>query len=235
MQKKLVQSSLALTAAAALGLGGAFVAPLRGRRPAEVRCAERHEVQEGTVGCRRRQRLRCKGRNSTSVLPGRPMHIKDLEKKYENVVRHRGHQGNEAVRVQRIVGGAGYLVQSGSSAGACSTGFSGWDGAGNPIVLTAGHCAKIIEEVGRILGRSIVDETEQPSTAAANGGDGFVRSGQGVLGQWGYHKFGGELVAPDDPTAQPNEDDIDFAVINVDKSKYNVKTGVTDWSTARFR
>lgn len=28
------------------------------------------------------------------------------------------------------------------------------------------------------------------------------------------------------------EGDIDFAVINVDESKYNVKTGVTDWSSA---
>jgi hypothetical protein len=32
--------------------------------------------------------------------------------------------------------------------------------------------------------------------------------------------------------AEPSESDIDFAVINVDESKYNVKNGITDWSTA---
>ena len=30
--------------------------------------------------------------------------------------------------------------------------------------------------------------------------------------------------------SEPKSDDIDFAVINVDKSKYNVKNGITDWS-----
>ncbi|SMX71872.1 LPXTG cell wall anchor domain-containing protein [Brevibacterium aurantiacum] len=233
MQKKLVQSSLALTAAAALGLGGAFVAsPALADGPQKLNVQSDTQIQKALSDVEGVNAYGAKGGKLNIGVAEKTDAIKDLEKKYDNVVVTEGIKEMKPYAANDIVGGAGYLVQSGSSAGACSTGFSGWDGAGNPVVLTAGHCAKIIEKSGEFSGDSIVDETEQPSTAAANGGDGFVRSGQGVLGQWGYHKFGGDLVAPDDPTAQPNDDDIDFAVINVDKSKYNVKTGVTDWSTA---
>ncbi|PCC57733.1 hypothetical protein CIK58_05110 [Brevibacterium aurantiacum] len=233
MQKKLVQSSLALTAAAALGLGSAFVAsPALADGPQKLDVQSDTQVQKALSDVEGVNAYGAKGGKLNIGVAEKTDAIKDLEKKYDNVVVTEGIKELKPYAANDIVGGAGYLVQSGSNAGACSTGFSGWDGAGNPVVLTAGHCAKIIEQSGEFSGDSIVDETEQPSTAAANGGDGFVRSGQGVLGQWGYHKFGGDLVAPDDPTAQPNDDDIDFAVINVDKSKYNVKTGVTDWSTA---
>ncbi|RCS90740.1 LPXTG cell wall anchor domain-containing protein [Brevibacterium aurantiacum] len=233
MQKKLVQSSLALTAAAALGLGSAFVAsPALADGPQKLDVQSDTQVQKALSDVEGVNAYGAKGGKLNIGVAEKTDAIKDLEKKYDNVVVTEGIKELKPYAANDIVGGAGYLVQSGSNAGACSTGFSGWDGAGNPVVLTAGHCAKVIEQSGEFSGDSIVDETEQPSTAAANGGDGFVRSGQGVLGQWGYHKFGGDLVAPDDPTAQPNDDDIDFAVINVDKSKYNVKTGVTDWSTA---
>ncbi|MBM6590081.1 LPXTG cell wall anchor domain-containing protein [Brevibacterium sp. RIT 803] len=233
MQKKFVQSSLALTAAAALGLGSAFVAsPALADGPQKLDVQNNAHVQKALADVEGVNAYGAKGGKLNIGVAEKTDAIEALEEEYDNVVVTEGIKELKPYAANDIVGGAGYLAQAGTGAGACSTGFSGWDGDGNPIVLTAGHCAKIIEESGEFSGDSIVDETEQPSTApaAGTGGDGFVRSGQGVLGKWGYHKFGGDLVT--DETQQPKADDIDFAVINVDASKYNVKNGVTDWSTA---
>ena len=115
------------------------------------------------------------------------------------------------------------------------SGFSGWDGDGKPVVLTAGHCSKIInEETNDFDGDTTVDQTEKPSISQANGGEGFQASGNGVIGKWGFANFGGDLLegADSDKWPEPSASDIDFAVINVDESKYNVKNGITDWSTA---
>ena len=233
MQKKLVQSSLALTAAAALGLGSAFVAsPALADGPQKLDVQNDKQVQKALSDIGGVNAYGAKGGKLNIGVSEKTDEVKELEKKYDNVVVTEGIKELKPYAANDVVGGAGYLAQAGTGAGACSTGFSGWDGDGNPIVLTAGHCAKIIEKSGEFSGDSIVDETEQPSTApgAGTGGDGFVRSGQGVLGEWGYNKFGGDLVT--DEKQQPKDDDIDFAVINVDASKYNVKTGITDWSTA---
>src|SRR5699024_12864619 len=103
------------------------------------------------------------------------------------------------------------------SADLCSTGFSGWDGDGNPVVLTAGHCSKIInEDTNEFDGDTTVGETEQPSTAEANGGEGFQASGEGVIGKWGFHKFGGDMLEGADKYEWPNtsESDIDFALLD---------------------
>ncbi|SMX79409.1 LPXTG cell wall anchor domain-containing protein [Brevibacterium antiquum] len=232
MQKKLVQSSLALTAAAALGLGSAFVAsPALADGPQKLDVQNETQVQKALSKV---EGINAYGESNGKLHIGAEKESDALEKladDYENVeVRYgvkelKPHAGND------LVGGAGYLVQSGESGGACSTGFSGWDGDDNPIVVTAGHCAKIINKnTGVFEGKTTVNETEQPSTAPAHGGNGFIQSGNGVIGTWGFNNFGGDLVVDEDQT--PADDDIDFAIINVDESKYNVKTGVTDWTTA---
>ena len=238
MQKKLVQSSLALTAAAALGLGSAFVAApamadagpqkLNVQSDAQVQSALESAGQVNAYGAKN-------GKLTIGVADADDApKAQKLAKKYSNVVVLGGFEQLKPYAGNDLVGGAGYLVSAaGEVAGACSTGFSGWDGAGKPVVLTAGHCAKIInEDTGEFEGDSVVNETEKPSISTANGGEGFQPSGHGVIGSWGYNKFGGDLIPPGDTSAEPKSDDIDFAVINVDASKYNVKTGATDWTTA---
>ena len=239
MQKKLVQSSLALTAAAALGLGSAFFAsPAMADGPQKIDVQSDKQVEKalaeidpGNVNA-----YGVKNGKLNLGVEKKTDEIKDLEKRFDNVDVIEGVGELKPYAANDIVGGAGYLVTSPSGGGACSTGFSGWDGAGNPIVLTAGHCAKDYnEDTGVISGPSTVDQTEQPSTAPAAGGDGFNRSGLGVIGTWGFSSYGsGDYLVGDDPNGwpQPKSTDIDFAVINVDETKYGVKNGVTDWTSA---
>ena len=176
MQKKLVQSSLALTAAAALGLGSAFFAsPAMADGPQKIDVQSDKQVEKalaeidpGNVNA-----YGVKNGKLNLGVEKKTDEIKDLEKRFDNVDVIEGVGELKPYAANDIVGGAGYLVTSPSGGGACSTGFSGWDGAGNPIVLTAGHCAKDYnEDTGVISGPSTVDQTEQPSTAPAAGGDG---------------------------------------------------------------
>ncbi|MET1087382.1 MAG: S1 family peptidase [Arthrobacter sp.] len=67
-----------------------------------------------------------------------------------------------------VPGGVGYIADTGSI---CSTGFSAFDPAGLPAVLTAGHCA---------------------SDGAAQKADlEFQFNGLGLLGKFGFSQFGG--------------------------------------------
>jgi LPXTG-motif cell wall-anchored protein len=233
MQKKLVQSSLAMAAAAALGLGGAFVtAPAMADEPeltqvtAQKAAKSISEVNafgfdNGTL------HLGVEGEGDVDSAE-----IEKLQKKYgaDNVVVKAGIPKVEAYAADDLVGGAGYLldVPSTGKGGACSTGFSGWDDEGNPVVLTAGHCAEDTDgETGEDLGSTEPVDTELPGSAPARGGEGFEPAGIGSLGTWGYNKYGSPVEEGDDTGS---EGDIDFAVINVDESTYNVKNGITDWS-----
>lgn len=237
MQKKIVQSSLALTAAAALSLGSAFFAsPAMAAGPQKLDVQSDKQIQkalsevEGVNAYGERN-----GKLSLGVEKITP-EIEELTKKFSNVKVTEGIKELKPYAKNDLVGGAGYLVGSPSGGGVCSTGFSGWDDAGNPVVLTAGHCSKDYNpSTGAIKGATVVNETERPSTAQAAGGEGFDKSGLGVIGKWGFTSYGsGDLLSGDPETwPLPKESDIDFAVINVDKSKYNVKNGVTDWTTAK--
>ncbi|WP_193070693.1 MULTISPECIES: LPXTG cell wall anchor domain-containing protein [unclassified Brevibacterium] len=237
MQKKLVQSSLALTAAAALGLGSAFVASpaMASDAPQKLDVQSDAQVQKALSDIEGVNAYGSEDGKLNLGVEKKTDEIKDLEKKFDNVKVTTGVQELEPYAKNDLVGGAGYLLKAGEAGGACSTGFSGWDGDGNPIVLTAGHCAQIInEETNEFDGKTTVNETEQPSSAPANDGEGFKQSGNGVIGKWGFTNFGGDLLKGDDEKKwpEPSESDIDFAVINVDKDKYQAKSGVTDWKSA---
>lgn len=237
MQKKLVQSSLAISAAAALGLSGALVASpaMADNAPQKLDLQSEAHVQKALSGIEGVNAYGTDGGELSIGVAKKTDEIKKLEKKYQNIKVTEGVQELKPYAKNDLVGGAGYLVKAGESGGACSTGFSGWDGDGKPVVLTAGHCSKIInEQTNEFDGDTTVDQTEKPSISQANGGEGFQASGSGVIGKWGFANFGGDLLegSDQDKWPEPSESDIDFAVINVDESKYNVKNGITDWSTA---
>ncbi|MGO0603532.1 LPXTG cell wall anchor domain-containing protein [Brevibacterium linens] len=237
MQKKLVQSSLAISAAAALGLSGALVASpaMADNVPQKLDLQSEAHVQKALSGIEGVNAYGTDGGELSIGVAEKTDEIKKLEKKYQNIKVTEGVKELKPYAKNDLVGGAGYLVKAGESGGACSTGFSGWDGDGKPVVLTAGHCSKIInEQTNEFDGDTTVDQTEKPSIAQANGGEGFQASDSGVIGKWGFHNFGGDLLegADKDQWPEPSESDIDFAVINVDESNYNVKNGITDWTTA---
>ena len=236
MQKKLVQSSLALTAAAALGLGSAFVASpaMADNAPQKLDVQNDAQVQKALSGLSGVNAYGAKDGKLNLGVEKKTDEIKDLEEKFDNIHVVDGIKELKPYAKKDLVGGAGYQANTPAGKGVCSTGFSGWDGEGNPVVLTAGHCSKVIEDTGEINGDSKIGETEKPSIAEANGGEGFQPSGLGVVGEWGYHSYGsGDLLeGPSDDWTEPKPTDIDFAVINVDKDKYNVKNGVTDWKSA---
>ncbi|MGC2940076.1 MULTISPECIES: S1 family peptidase [unclassified Brevibacterium] len=232
MQKKLVQSSLALAAATALGLGGALVTgPAMADSPELTQQTAQKAAKSIPV-------VNAFGFDNGTLHLGvenegdvDSAEIEKLQKKYgaDSVVVQAGIPEVEAHAADDLVGGAGYLLTSPSTGGtgACSTGFSGWDDQGNPVVVTAGHCAEDTGENGEDLGSNDILDTELPNSSPAAGGQGGEVTGVGSLGSWGYNKYGSP-VEPDDETG--SEGDIDFAVIDVDESKYNVKSGITDWS-----
>ncbi|MDN5710941.1 LPXTG cell wall anchor domain-containing protein [Brevibacterium aurantiacum] len=239
MQKKLVQSSLALTAAAALGLGGAFVAGPAAAGPQQVLTEQQAVKAAKSVDAVNAFGFDAKTKTLHLGVEGEgeadSKQIQDLKKKYgaEQVEVVTGIEEAEPYAKNDAVGGMGYLSMIPSQPGyqgACSTGFAGWSSSGEKLVLTAGHCAED-DAPGNLVD---LKDTELPSTAPAVTGDhekgGYDPQNIGPLGEWGFNKFGS--VAKD--SKNPDEakaDDIDFAVINVG-AEYNVKPEITDWKSA---
>jgi LPXTG-motif cell wall-anchored protein len=252
MQKKLVQSSLALAAATAFGLGGAFVAGPAAADQVKPEMSAQSATQAAkkiavvnAFGFDEATKTLNLGVESAEDVDAKQ--IEALKDKYgaDSVKVTAGVPEGQAYAGNDAVGGMGYLVndESGSdqAAGACSTGFAGWDTATKtPIVLSAGHCAEEIfidpedpehPDTGKHLGWTTLRDAEKPSTApgAGKGGEGFQDKGIGSLGDWKYKKFG-TLAQPGETTG--NDGDIDLSVIDLDTSKYGVKTGATDWTSA---
>ncbi|MDN6747311.1 MAG: hemagglutinin, partial [Brevibacterium sp.] len=87
MQKKLVQSSLAMTAAAALGLGGAFVASpaMADNAPQKLNVENDAQVQKALSGV---EGVNAYGETDGKLNLGvekKTDEIKDLEKKFDNI------------------------------------------------------------------------------------------------------------------------------------------------------
>ena len=240
MQKKLVQSSLALTAAAALGLGGAFVAgPAAASDKPDLNVqtdtalqtavhknlADKNGELASEVG-----RFGVQGDTLVLGVSKKTDKVKELASKYDNVEVIVDPKFAEAQPqdAKDLVGGAGYLVSVPSDSNlisACSTGFAGWDGAGKQVVLTAGHCA--VDATSGAEDKLI--DMEKPSIAEAAGGEGFQPARTGSPGAWGFHQFGSDIN--DDGTVVDENKAIDFAVIDV-ADGYSNKAEVTDWTTA---
>ncbi|HCG55837.1 MULTISPECIES: LPXTG cell wall anchor domain-containing protein [Brevibacterium] len=238
MQKKFVQSSLALTAAAALGLGGAFVAgPAAADKPdlnvktdtalqtaVHKNLADKNGELASEVG-----RFGVEGDTLVLGVSEKTDKVKELASKYDNVEVIVDPKFAEAQPqdAKDLVGGAGYLLSVPSDErliSACSTGFAGWDSSGNQVVLTAGHCA-----VDATTGaEDKILELEKPSDAEAAGGEGFQPAGTGAPGTWGFHQYGSDMV---DGQVVDEDKAIDFAVIKV-AAGFTSKAEVTDWTTA---
>ncbi|GAA4514481.1 S1 family peptidase [Brevibacterium yomogidense] len=123
-----------------------------------------------------------------------------------------------------VVAGAGYVVFNGDQGGHCSIGFPATDADGNDAIITAGHCSDVGGEV----------YVERPSTANA-----FTDTYETAewdetrkLGTFTHSQYG-----PDVFEDVNNESDLDpktmqdFAVITVDESSgFNLIGEAATWS-----
>ncbi|WP_209325218.1 LPXTG cell wall anchor domain-containing protein [Brevibacterium renqingii] len=244
MQKKLVQSSLAMTAAAALGLGGAFVAgPAMADEPEALEIQSESDLQNAVAEHLTEDsgeipeeigRFGFSGGHLKLGVTEKTAEVQELEKKYDNVDVKVGSQyaSFEAQAAKDLVGGAGYLMESpeAGKVGICSTGFAGWDSKGNQVVLTAGHCAEHTDGAGNPAGTNPILDMELPSAAKAAGGEQTAPAEVGSPGEWDFYQYGLPGVE-----APANEDEeklaIDFASFKV-SGDFTNHAEVTDWTTA---
>ncbi|AMT93663.1 hypothetical protein A2T55_07645 [Brevibacterium linens] len=247
MQKKLVQSSLALAAATALGLGGAFVAgpaaaadapkTLEIQSESDLQTAVSNYLSEDEgeiadeVG-----RFGFSDGNLYLGVTEKTEQVKKLEEKFDNVEVKVGsqYQAFEAQDKKTLVGGAGYrmtLPNSPELVGLCSIGFSGWDSQGNQVLVTAGHCAEELNEAGQTLGEAPIADLELPSKAqAVTKEKSSAPANTGAPGSWKYHQYG--FSGASKPSSEAEEKQaIDFATVKVNDG-FTTKAEVTDWTSA---
>ena len=139
----------------------------------------------------------------------------DFVARYANVVLE---QGARITTEQDLFGGEGYITGGPDGRAICSAGFGAFSPAGEPLVLTAGHCAA----------DGAVTQTEVEalaSAAAAKGTDSGATAG--VLGTFGFSQFGGagnSKVALDGSNVGT-----DIAVLQGIRSGLNLQPAVTRW------
>lgn len=154
-----------------------------------------------------------------TIAGNEPAEVTALEADNSNVVIKEVSAPLEAFAANDVVGGAGYLIETASSLGACSIGFSAWSPDGDPALISAGHCA----------GEPAALALSLPSEDPAVGGEGSVPTGPGLLGTFGFSQYGGP---GDTEGAEGDLSSIDIAVIDVDNDAFTLLPEVTDWTTA---
>lgn len=127
-----------------------------------------------------------------------------------------------------VVNGQGYMFDYSGEPYSCSIGWNGFNAAGKPAVITAGHCASD----GKSTNPTLTDATTDP----AEGGPGGVATLP--LGTFGFSQFGGPgnspATAPAGWNGEPetvNNIGTDVAVIDAINPELNQLAKVTDWTT----
>ncbi|MCY1718011.1 hypothetical protein OVA26_13800 [Microbacterium sp. SL62] len=121
-----------------------------------------------------------------------------------------------------VVGGAGYYAEAINPAdlsGFCSIGFTGFDKAGNPAVISAGHCEGD--------GARKVTQLTLPTSDDA-GGAGTKPTLTYDLGSFAFAQWGGPGNTTEDTTTSA----VDISVIDVANPALDLLPVVTDWTTA---
>ena len=127
-----------------------------------------------------------------------------------------------------LTNGQGYVSQQGDYLFSCSIGWNGFNAAGDPAVISAGHCTND----GAATNTALTDPTKEPAV----GGAGYVPTV--ALGTFGGSQFGG---ANNSPATAPsgwdgNPDNVnnigtDVSVIDGINPDLNQLAKVTDWTT----
>lgn len=157
------------------------------------------------------------GDNQGGKASGTPvMSPSDFVSKYANVVLE---QGEPLASEEEFLGGQGYRVDGGGVV--CSAGFSAFSPAGEPLVLTAGHCAGD--------GAAKLAEITLPAGDPA-GGAGAGSAVTGDLGAFGFSQFGGHgnawITGDLDNPGEPGKD---IAVVESIRADLDVLPAATTW------
>lgn len=140
------------------------------------------------------------------------MSAADFVARYANVALE---QGSRIATEEDFFGGQGYIIDGRTL---CSAGFGAFSPAGEPLVLTAGHCAAD--------GAAKQAQVEDPAGAPAAGGAGSGAAA-GTLGTFGFSQFGGpdnSIVAADGTNVGT-----DIAVLRGIRSSVDLQPAVTRW------
>lgn len=140
------------------------------------------------------------------------MSAADFVARYANVALE---QGSRIATEEDFFGGQGYIIDGRTL---CSAGFGAFSPAGEPLVLTAGHCAAD--------GAAKQAQVEDPAGAPAAGGAGSGAAA-GTLGTFGFSQFGGpdnSIVAADGTNVGT-----DIAVLRGIRSSLDLQPAVTRW------
>ena len=145
------------------------------------------------------------------------MSAADFVARYANVALE---QGSRIATEGDFFGGQGYIIDGRTL---CSAGFGAFGPAGEPLVLTAGHCA----DDGAAKQARIEDPAGAP--AASSDGSGAPGSGAaaGILGTFGFSQFGG----PDNSTVASDGTNVgtDIAVLKGIRSGVDLQPAITRW------
>ncbi|MFJ5698530.1 trypsin-like serine protease [Arthrobacter sp. NPDC093139] len=152
-----------------------------------------------------------------AAVPGEAsMSPSEFVARYANVVLEKGAP---LVSEEDFLGGQGYRIDGGGVV--CSAGFSAFSPAGEPLVLTAGHCADD--------GAARLAEVTLPAGEPAGGS--VADSGvTGVLGTFGFSQFGGPGNSRiTGGVENPGEPGKDIAVIESIRADLNLLPAATKW------
>ncbi|WP_427006326.1 hypothetical protein [Pseudarthrobacter sp. H2] len=137
--------------------------------------------------------------------------------RYANV---RLQKGAPIKTEEDLFGGQGYVIDQQAI---CSAGFGAFSPAGEPLVLTAGHCA------GDGPAKKSAD-IETPSASTAGGATTTLTRPLAPLGTFGFSQFGGLNNSWITGTeAAPGNVGTDVAVIGALRTGVNVQPAATKW------
>lgn len=125
-----------------------------------------------------------------------------------------------------VVGGSGFIGLTDSMLFACSVGFSAFAPDASPALISAGHCA--FDQNGAMLAETVL---AVPSSEPAVGGSGYdIGADAKLLGDYDFAQFGG----PGNTSgADGDQNSTDISTITIDElGDWNLLPEVTDWSTA---
>ncbi|MGY2745178.1 S1 family peptidase [Arthrobacter sp. UYCu723] len=136
--------------------------------------------------------------------------------RYANVALE---QGSPIATEEDVFGGQGYVTERNAI---CSAGFGAFSPAGDPVVLTAGHCA----EDGRAKTAGI-----EPRSSAPASGTTAPAPPYAALGTFGFSQFGGaqsSWITGDEN--KPGNVGTDIAVVESLRKGVHVQPAATVWA-----
>ncbi|MDQ0819770.1 LPXTG-motif cell wall-anchored protein [Arthrobacter sp. V4I6] len=152
----------------------------------------------------------------TRTAPGK-VSPADFVARYANVALEKG---SPIATEEEVFGGQGYVTEANAT---CSAGFGAFNPAGQPVVLTAGHCTQD--------GEAKTASVEPRSSAPASGTTTPQAPPYPALGTFGFSQFGGDQsswITGDENN--PGNVGTDIAVIESLRKGLDVQPAATVWA-----